>query len=532
MCGIAGFIGNSKNPAVTNKLMTSIMSVLEMRGTDASGIWGVETAAQPRIIYHKAPIESSKFVNLPIWSKLNDFNPNLLICHARKTSPGVGGASFNKNNHPFVSEDRRIGLIHNGRINEATYLKNAYETQSDTDSEVLLRMYESSFDQKPLEMEGVPSYINERLSGLRDIWSVVHEGAMAVAVGEYHEDGSRSLIFFRNAKRPLIVVDLRERLGQIFFLSAVEVWHKALTKFERNSIGYNYTIAEVPESEIWSFKIDAENPIVVDDNFFRFGITKSKDEKNWVAGKKQEIPKPKMELEVVTDLKFSKEDDAKDDVDTTAVKWNESFRQGDSCGTGEYGMFGSNRCYANEYFKNKTQPTSSSGVTSNNGKKKLEDRGGKEWKGTFMELLDIEEPLDPLPEEESEKKSTETAEVEGDNFELTEPTGSSSSSIEDTDDLNLSDFQDIFDKDIDMSDFKKLAESLSDKIQKARLLLTRIEDILIERGLSGSLNREDVHTIVEFLENFQKEAEGTLHLINGQRAVGTTDAGDDLEDSA
>lgn len=227
------------------------------------------------------------------------------MVHARKTSPGVGSAYFNSNNHPFVSEDRRIGVIHNGKIHEASFLTKKYETQTDCDSEIILRMYESGIvNEKPVDLTNVPTYLQERLPGLQELWSVMREGSCASMIGELHEDGSRSLIVFRNEKRPLWIADLRQSLGQIFFFSSIDIWFKALKEFKHKNIVVNTKIAEIPEEEIWSFKIDQKNPIVNTTNFHRLKVEKNfTSSTNWINPEnKTKISNKRMNLSIVTDL--------------------------------------------------------------------------------------------------------------------------------------------------------------------------------------------------------------------------------------
>lgn len=202
MCGIAGFIGLSKKPKATYEIMTSLFDFLEFRGTDASGIWATESGKNGRVFYHKEPIKSSQFVNKDFWKKLRKPKINLLLTHARATSRGNGHASTNSNNHPFVSSDKRIGMVHNGTIDEATFLSKKYQCFSETDSEVILRIFEKGMEDK-MELEEIPDRISHRLGGIKDIWSTITEGAMAVALGEREDDSQRNLFLFRNDQRPL-----------------------------------------------------------------------------------------------------------------------------------------------------------------------------------------------------------------------------------------------------------------------------------------------------------------------------------------
>ena len=122
MCGLAGYIGVSKNKKISYDLSTALFDHLEARGMDAAGVWGTEPK-DGSIIYHKEPIKSSKFIKTETWENVKKLNPDLLLLHARYTSPGIGHARYNKNNHPFVNADKTVAMIHNGIIQEAYYLK-------------------------------------------------------------------------------------------------------------------------------------------------------------------------------------------------------------------------------------------------------------------------------------------------------------------------------------------------------------------------------------------------------------------------
>lgn len=231
MCGIAGFIGKSTNPEMSFDIITRLTRFIEMRGMDASGFWG---ANQDNIIHYKAPIPSSDLIDTEFWGELSVFNAELLLVHARGASSGVGSPWINSNNHPFVSKDLRSGLIHNGRIpdDELNHLTSFYEISSCCDSEVILSIINAQ---------------NDPLKGIRDVWSVIHQGHMSVAFG--HLNNYKNLYLFRNEYRDLWVVDLRELLNQIFFVSTFQIWRFATVGLDID----NTNVIQLPPEEIWHF---------------------------------------------------------------------------------------------------------------------------------------------------------------------------------------------------------------------------------------------------------------------------------------
>lgn len=302
MCGISGYIGKSKNPKLTYELATNLFKHLETRGTDAAGMWGASGGDNPSVIYHKEPVKSSQFIHLPIWEKVRELNPNILLLHARATTPGGAHAKYNKNNHPFVSSDKRIGLIHNGFIAEAEFLKKKYEMKTECDSEVLLRMYESGLEDSPPEVEDTPEDVLERMTGIEQIWSVVQRGMMAVGIGEIVND-ARILFLFRNDKRPLWVADLRKTLGQIFFFSSVDIWTRAIKDSQYYSTFVNQKLIEVPVKQIWF--LDVSNTKDVD--WIKFEVDVKDTSKEWSSADYKKIPEGKVSLNVITGLDVNEE---------------------------------------------------------------------------------------------------------------------------------------------------------------------------------------------------------------------------------
>lgn len=310
MCGIAGFIGRSKKPKLSFELSEILFDYIELRGTDAAGAWGVESVKQNRIFYHKEPIRSSQFIKGDFWNGVANLKPDILLTHARAASTGAGWAKNNHNNHPFVSSDKTIAMIHNGRIDEADYLTQRYETSSDTDSEVLLRMYEAGLSNNDVcHVEGgedIPEEILVRMNGIRDIWAHVEYGAMAVAIGERVDEKTRYLFLFHNKHRPLWTIDLRKPLGQIFFFSTDDIWYRALLAASDeliDTIMPHERLVEVPVNQIWAFKIDANNRVVTEENTYRINVEISDESTSWEAGDTIPIDKTGSEdLSIITGL--------------------------------------------------------------------------------------------------------------------------------------------------------------------------------------------------------------------------------------
>lgn len=304
MCGIAGYIGESKKPILTYQLITNMFEKSECRGVDAAGYWGTESGIDGRVLYHKEPCKSSDFVKKNVWKLVCKHNPNLLLVHARGASKGVGEPRDNHNNHPFTSLDKSIGLIHNGRVDDAEYhsLKKKYGLQTECDSEILLRIFESGDNYSIKELKEFSDADHpQRLAGIRDIFSLINEGHMAVAVGERGDNGSRMLWLFRNRHRPLWIVDMREQLGQVFFVSEPAIWEEAIYDCSAiKSLSRTQKLIELPIEEIWQFKITAQE--VCPKNVQRYEVCKESSTPWQFDGKKFDPVHRNGSFEVITNL--------------------------------------------------------------------------------------------------------------------------------------------------------------------------------------------------------------------------------------
>lgn len=280
MCGIAGYIGESKEPEATYDIISNLFAATEVRGVDAAGFWGSNEDGQ--VIYHKEPARSSIIISGDMWKKVERFNPNMLLCHARGAS--VGDPFYNRNNHPFISSDKLLCLIHNGKISEFELLKKKYQVFSQCDSEILLRIIEAA---------------TNRLDGIKDIFSLINTGHMSVALGEMLLSGERQLFLFRNKHRPLWVVDLRASLGQIFFCSTPDIWQQAI--YQSNyKVTKSQKLVEVPVDEVWSFSINNDSRHATDVK--RYKVVHDAEVKEWVFDSIIPITEKKPPIKVISKL--------------------------------------------------------------------------------------------------------------------------------------------------------------------------------------------------------------------------------------
>lgn len=308
MCGIAGYIGQSKNKELTYELASQLFDCIDSRGLDAAGWWGTQRLGN-KVFYHKEPIPSSKLVQKKAWRDLSSFDCDMMLLHARATSPGVGHSKYNQNNHPFVTTDCRVGLIHNGKLPDKEYkaLKQKYECRSDCDSEILLRMFEAAENYTKSEasvFEDSDRITAQRLLGVLDIWKHFDRGSMAVVIGEQLDHGHRRMWMFRNHQRELWLADLRESLGQLWFVSTPEIWEQA--KNQSSLLRKNLPKARLldfPTEEVWMFEISPEKPVVEDGEIVKYDVVPEGDYFDWKHdGKFVEIKERQSSAEIVSHL--------------------------------------------------------------------------------------------------------------------------------------------------------------------------------------------------------------------------------------
>jgi len=153
MCGLAGFIGESKDKNLSFDIATSLFSFSQTRGIDACGFYACD---YDDVFYHKQKGKADNLIKSNTWQDLRDKDLNLILMHTRKTSFNSGSSENNINNHPFVINNS--ALIHNGVVHDYNEINEFINTISNCDSEILLN-YVSDFTE---------NYFNDRLKKIRD----------------------------------------------------------------------------------------------------------------------------------------------------------------------------------------------------------------------------------------------------------------------------------------------------------------------------------------------------------------------------
>lgn len=234
MCGITGSVGKPKKKILSYNLHTNLLRETNRRGKHATGYYSV--SLDNTILHDKAPISSDQYVKTNEWKKTIDGN-TALIGHARFTTNGA--AEVIKNNHPHLSKNGNIALVHNGIIYNYDELKTKYADKLETecDSEIIIRIIE----EKETVLEGI-KYAYELLGS---------GGDFACEVIEFDPETNKTkFYFFRDDGRPGKMIDARESLGQIFFCSEEEIWKCAVHKS-----GMPRTVRQLKVEDVEEYKI-------------------------------------------------------------------------------------------------------------------------------------------------------------------------------------------------------------------------------------------------------------------------------------
>lgn len=107
MCGIAAFSLSENSKQNARELAHALLTQIENRGSHASGFAYITDAGKVGIYKNPKPGSQLPLAELPR-------NAKTVILHTRYATQG--SPQNNRNNHPVVSTDKKIALVHNGVI--------------------------------------------------------------------------------------------------------------------------------------------------------------------------------------------------------------------------------------------------------------------------------------------------------------------------------------------------------------------------------------------------------------------------------
>lgn len=219
----------------TYKVIRELLLASEHRGRDATGFVAstvpLDYPERRGIVMAKQPLPASDFVDSDRrFRSLHHRRCDAFLGHVRAATHGDPLAAGNVNNHPFVSRDGSLFLVHNGVLqnHEEVADKFSLRLSGQCDSEVLVRLAELS--ESPAD-------------GLTDCLTEA-QGSMAVAV---YDRTSGSIWLARNSGRPLWLLRLK-RERRWFFASTDGVLLRAMREsFGPSSLKRVEYLAPIPE---------------------------------------------------------------------------------------------------------------------------------------------------------------------------------------------------------------------------------------------------------------------------------------------
>ena len=137
MCGIVGYIGNRKAAPILIKGLKN----LEYRGYDSAGIC---TINNKEVLLKK---DIGKIEEIDKKVNLADLEGNIGISHCRWATHG---SVTKENAHPHTDCSGKIGIVHNGIIENYNELKNelkkkGHKFSSETDTEIIAHLIEEYY---------------------------------------------------------------------------------------------------------------------------------------------------------------------------------------------------------------------------------------------------------------------------------------------------------------------------------------------------------------------------------------------------
>ncbi len=181
MCGIGGFSLSADSKIHPRQLANAMLTALEDRGYMASGVaWQTRDGSNG---YYKDAINGSslKLKRMPK-------SASTVICHTRLATHG--STSDNRNNHPVLSPERTIALVHNGVIYNHTTVRTALpEIDFDVDTAVIPALIEADRSLERLrELDGdaAIAWLSDDAHGTLHLARLEHSPMVIAQV----EDGS------------------------------------------------------------------------------------------------------------------------------------------------------------------------------------------------------------------------------------------------------------------------------------------------------------------------------------------------------
>ena len=148
MCGILGGITPGMSPEERAEFLWRALLNTQSRGKDATGVaWHTEDRAP---VVFKAGEAADKFVNSPTFDMIEKELPMTFIGHCRASTQG--SEKENVNNHPVVSKQTGLILVHNGVVRDEAWRQTDPDgshpfrfaaPDGEVDTEIIMRLIET-----------------------------------------------------------------------------------------------------------------------------------------------------------------------------------------------------------------------------------------------------------------------------------------------------------------------------------------------------------------------------------------------------
>lgn len=275
----------------------------EKRGTDATGVASI---GEEEIRITKSPVKASKFD----WNKVEyEGNFDLYLGHTRKTTKGK--ESKNQNNHPFISEDNKIVLAHNGVISNDNALRD-YVPKKDRDDDYIKTDSYAIVEKLQEEKEGELE--------IEDVKEVCEKLRGSFALSIYDSEGNN--LYLLRYRNPLKIMQTDEGIV-----------YASLNSMIRKGFGDETTngtfIGEIEEEMIYKYDLDTEQfvrKMEFDGSYIKTKSTSYKGRSAYRNRNKGGYSKSKDSFS----LKYFRKYDFKTKTPASTVKHN--FEKCDCCG--------------------------------------------------------------------------------------------------------------------------------------------------------------------------------------------------------
>ena len=221
MCGIFGCIGDNAAKQVLDGLRK-----LEYRGYDSAGLAAIFSNTDE-------PIETERTTGFvaDLVTKANGRFDGAIVSIGHTRWATHGGVS-DTNAHPHSSIDGKITVVHNGIIENATYLsrklsKLGYDLNSETDTEVIVHLLDHQLKIEPDGFSYLDAFSNV-ISQLQGSW------AIAVMIS-----GLEGILISRNGA-PLVV---GKGISQISIASDIQPLYGSCSEIAYLNDGDNFLIS-------------------------------------------------------------------------------------------------------------------------------------------------------------------------------------------------------------------------------------------------------------------------------------------------